>query len=140
MSLLAEAVPDLNALAAGLPQMGVSGILAVAVFMLTRTAPSPALLYACCAGLGVACGYWAVFVTISAEQFGTNLRSTVAGIVPNLVRGAVPLWSWSVAALAGHLGLLHATLWLGLAVVAAALLAIWRLRETWAVDLDYVER
>lgn len=113
---------------------------AVAALMLTRAAPSPALLYTCCVLLGVACGYWAIFVTVAAEQFGTNLRSTVAGIVPNLVRGAVPLWSWAIAALAPSFGAVHATLWLGLSVVAIALLAAWLMRETYAVELDYIER
>lgn len=114
--------------------------LAVAALMLTRATPSPALLYTCCVLLGAACGYWAVFVTVAAEQFGTNLRSTVAGMVPNLVRGAVPLWSWAIAGLAPSMGAVHATLWLGLGVVAIALLAVWLMRETYAVELDYVER
>lgn len=112
----------------------------VGALMLTRGAPSPGLLYTCCAMVGIACGYWAVFVTVAAEQFGTNLRSTVAGIVPNLVRGAVPLWSWAIAALAPSLGAAQATLWLGLAVTALALLAVWLMRETYAVELDYLER
>jgi hypothetical protein len=106
-------------------------------WMFTRSAPTPAVVYGCCAALGVACGYWAVFVTVAAEQFGTNLRSTVAGIVPNLVRGAVPLWSWAIAALGGTVPV---TLWLGLAVIALAIVAAWAMRETWAVELDYVER
>jgi MFS transporter, putative metabolite:H+ symporter len=112
----------------------------VATLMLTSTSPSPALLYTCCVLLGISCGYWAVFVTVAAEQFGTNLRSTVASIVPNLVRGAVPLWSWLIASLAPTFGAVHATLWLGLAVVAVAVVAAWQMRETYAVELDYVER
>ena len=108
--------------------------------MLTRSAPSPALLYACGTALGIACGYWAVFVTISAEQFGTNLRSTVAGIGPNLVRGAVPLWSLLVAWAAGQWGVITGTLAIGGTVVALALLAVWLMRETYAVELVYVER
>lgn len=112
---------------------------AVCVLLLTRSAPSPALLYAGAAALGIACGYWAVFVTVAAEQFGTNLRSTVAGIVPNLVRGAVPLWSWLLAASAPALGLVPATLALGLAIIAVALLAVLLLPETYGVDLDYLE-
>ncbi|MCS6970514.1 MAG: MFS transporter [Planctomycetes bacterium] len=113
---------------------------AICVVILTRTAPSPALLYGGAAALGVACGYWAVFVTIAAEQFGTNLRSTVTGIVPNLVRGAVPLWSWLIASAAPAVGLVPATLGIGLAVLALALLAVLLLRETYAVPLDYIER
>ena len=39
--------------------------------------------------LGVFCGYWALFITMAAEQFGTNIRATVATTVPNFVRGSV---------------------------------------------------
>ena len=41
--------------------------------------------------LGCSTGYWAIFVTIAAEQFGTNLRATAATTIPNMVRGALPL-------------------------------------------------
>lgn len=109
-------------------------------FLLTRQAPSPTLVYACCGLLGITCGYWAVFVTIAAEQFGTNLRSTVAGIVPNLVRGAVPLWSWLLACLGGAGGSVAPSLWLGLGLLGLALVAVVFLRETYAVELDYQER
>jgi putative MFS transporter len=45
--------------------------------------------YFVCFLLGLASGYWAIFVTIASEQFGTNIRSTVTNTVPNFVRGAV---------------------------------------------------
>ncbi|MBN8527531.1 MAG: MFS transporter [Planctomycetes bacterium] len=124
-------------LAVGICLLATAG---VGAFLLTRSAPAPALVYTCCVLIGVACGYWAVFVTVAAEQFGTNLRATVAGIVPNLVRGAVPLWSWSVAALAPTLGAVQTTLWLGTGVVAVALVAAWLMRETHGAELDYLER
>lgn len=111
---------------------------AVLVLLLTRSAPAPALVYGGCALLGCACGYWAVFVTVSAEQFGTNLRSTVTGVVTNLVRGAVPLWSWILAGIGPPAP--QATIAVGLAVVAIALVATWLMRETYDADLDYVER
>ena len=41
--------------------------------------------------LGAVTGYWAIFVTNASEQFGTNIRSTVAATVPNFVRGGVLL-------------------------------------------------
>jgi len=46
-------------------------------------------LYAMYAWLGLGTGYWAMFVTVGAEQFGTNLRATAATTVPNMVRGLV---------------------------------------------------
>src|SRR5690606_4079278 len=48
-------------------------------------------MYMICAGLGFGSGFWAIFVTMAAEQFGTNLRATAATTVPNMVRGSLPL-------------------------------------------------
>ena len=48
-------------------------------------------MYAICALLGFSTGYWAIFNTMAAEQFGTNLRATAATTIPNMVRGALPL-------------------------------------------------
>ena len=73
------------------------------------------MLYALAGLLGLGAGYWAVFVTIAAEQFGTNLRSTVATTVPNFVRGAVPLITSSFVYLKGPLGFVASA-----AVVGAA--------------------
>ena len=52
---------------------------------------SASLMYFICAALGFGSGFWAIFVTIGAEQFGTNLRATAATTIPNMVRGTVPL-------------------------------------------------
>jgi MFS family permease len=68
----------------------VINILLLAVYLLSRNF-TPTYFYTLCVILGIANGYWAVFVTIAAEQFGTNLRATVATTVPNFVRGSVPL-------------------------------------------------
>ena len=50
-----------------------------------------AQMYFICAGLGFGTGLWAIFVTMGAEQFGTNLRATAATTIPNMVRGSLPL-------------------------------------------------
>ena len=47
------------------------------------------VFYTVCLLLGIGTGYWAVFVTIASEQFGTNIRATVTTTAPNFVRGAV---------------------------------------------------
>ena len=62
----------------------------IVVYLMSRDF-GPVYFYTLCVILGLANGYWAVFVTIAAEQFGTNLRATVATTVPNFVRGSVPL-------------------------------------------------
>ncbi|MFD2570555.1 MFS transporter [Spirosoma soli] len=95
--------------------------------------------YLVCIFLGFANGYWALFVTIAAELFGTNLRATVATTVPNFVRGAViPLTSLFVLG-KGHIGVLYSALGVGLLTVALALIALSFMEETFSKDLNYVE-
>ncbi len=97
--------------------------------------------YALCLYLGFSVGYWAVFVTVGAEQFGTNLRATVATTVPNFVRGSVvPITlSFEYLSRARDWELLHAALAVGLVCIAVAALALWRMQETFARDLNYLE-
>lgn len=48
-------------------------------------------MYIICAGLGFAGGFWAILITMAAEQFGTNIRATATTTVPNMIRGSLPL-------------------------------------------------
>ncbi|MEN9353608.1 MAG: putative niacin/nicotinamide transporter NaiP [Fibrobacterota bacterium] len=96
--------------------------------------------YGLCFALGLAGGYWAVFVTIAAEQFGTNQRATAATTVPNFVRGAVALITTSFLWLKPSLGLRPAAAVVGTVTLVLALLALLRLPETFAKDLDYLEK
>lgn len=115
--------------------------LAVALGCLAQEAPSQRVMNAWSAGLGLACGYWALFVIIAAEQFATNLRATAATLIPNLVRGAVPLWTLVLAWLAtGGMPPVSALRWLLVACIGVALLAVWRLPESFGRDLDYIQR
>lgn len=87
--------------------------------------------------IGLAQGYWTVFLTLAAEQFGTGLRATVATAVPNLVRAATVPVTLGVKALWPLLGLLGATLLIGALVYLAALWSLRRLPETHGRELDY---
>lgn len=89
--------------------------------------------------LGFASGYWATFVTIASEQFGTNLRATVTTTVPNFVRGSVVLVTSSFLFLKSHLGILESALIVGVVCLVIALVALSMLKETFHKDLDYVE-
>jgi MFS family permease len=100
---------------------------------------SPALFYALAGWLGLAAGYWAVFVTIAAEQFGTNLRSTVATTVPNFVRGAVLLITFGFVHFNTSLGFVGSAWVVGAACFALAAFSLWGLQETHGRDLDFVE-
>jgi MFS family permease len=115
------------------------GALAGVAVYLSLRGLTPAAFYALAAFLGLATGYWAVFVTIAAEQFGTNLRSTVATTVPNFVRGSVPLITGSFIALRNHLGFIGSAWVVGLACFTLALVSLWGMAETHGRDLDFVE-
>jgi hypothetical protein len=96
--------------------------------------------YAVCVGLGFATGYWAVFVTIASEQFGTNIRATATTSAPNFVRGAVVLLTWAFQAGIEVLGIVGSGVAIGALSLAVAFFALRGLDETYGKDLDFVER
>ncbi len=89
--------------------------------------------------LGFFGGYWAVFLTASSEQFGTNIRMTVTTTVPNFVRGALIPISLLFKFLIPSLGLIHAAAWVGVLCFTLALFAISQLKDTFGKSLDFVE-
>jgi MFS family permease len=97
--------------------------------------------YLACGLLGFSTGYWAVFVTTAAEQFGTNLRATATTTVPNFVRGATVPMTLTFAALKAKpsLGVVGAALCVGVPVMVLAFVALTTLDESYGKDLDYVE-
>jgi MFS family permease len=105
----------------------------------TLSGASSTMFYLVCFLIGVSCGYWALFITVAAEQFGTNIRSTAASTVPNFVRGMVVPMSAGFIALKPSFGLLGAAAIVGALVFAAGLIALWKLEETFHKDLDYIE-
>ncbi len=110
------------------------------VLLLSFGGRSLATYYGLMALLGLATGYWVLFVTTAAEQFGTNLRATVTTSAPNFVRGtAIPItFAWM--ALKPSLGTVPATMTVGLVCIGIALLALWRMDDSFHADLDFVER
>ena len=96
--------------------------------------------YVLCFALGVASGYWAIFVTMASEQFGTNLRATATTTVPNFVRGAVVPLTSIFQALTPSLGLIGAGLLVGVVTIVLAAASIAMLDETFGRDLDFVEK
>ncbi len=96
--------------------------------------------YALCVALGFATGYWAVFVTIASEQFGTNIRATATTTAPNFVRGAVVPLTLAFQGGKELLGVLGSGIAVGVVTLAVALLALRGLDETFGKDLDFVEQ
>ena len=100
---------------------------------------STELIYSIIFFIGVCIGYWALFVTVAAEHFGTNMRATVATTVPNFSRGSVIPVTMLFTFLKPHIGLLHSGLALGWIVTLLAIAGWFGLRETFHDDLDYLE-
>ncbi len=92
-----------------------------------------------CALMGFGCGFWALIATNAAEQFGTNLRATVAVSVPNFVRGALVPISFFYIQLKPSLGLIHAAAVVGVGCAVLGILSAFASRETFAMELDYLE-
>jgi MFS transporter, putative metabolite:H+ symporter len=100
---------------------------------------SPGMYYFMCFLIGASTGFWAIFVSIASEQFGTNIRSTVTTTVPNFVRGAVVPITLSFSALAPSLGNIWSAALVGAVCMGLSLVAILSVKETFAKDLDYFE-
>ncbi len=95
--------------------------------------------YINCFLLGIGAGYWALFVTIAAEQFGTNLRSTVATTVPNFIRGTVAPLTMLFKLMRTEVGVINGALLVGLLTFVIALIALRSVDETFARDMNFVE-
>jgi MFS family permease len=96
-------------------------------------------LYAACALLGFGTGFWAIFVTIAAEQFGTNIRATAATTVPNMVRGALVLISLLFTSLQSSAGYVKSGWITGIVIMIIGITAVLLTQETFHKDLNYVE-
>ena len=101
--------------------------------------PSVGVFYMMCLALGFAAGYWTLFVTIAAEQFGTNIRATVATTVPNFVRGAVVPLTLSFQYFKNQFGIIEGAMIVGGACLILAFVALLGLEETYGKSLNYVE-
>jgi putative MFS transporter len=104
---------------------------------------SASTFYLLCFAMGFSVGYWVLFVTIAAEQFGTNIRATVTTTVPNFVRGSLPLIILIYSYFRDILfdgDVLKSGMIVGTILSVVSLLALWKLKETFHVDLDYSEK
>ena len=100
---------------------------------------SAGIFYALCVAMGFGIGYWAMFVTVGAEQFGTNLRATAATTVPNMVRGLLIPMTLGYQYLKPSLHVINAGAVVGFVVFAIGFYCILTIPETHGKDLDYLE-
>jgi putative MFS transporter len=110
------------------------------IYFFCITGSSSALFYTVCGFMGFGMGYWAIFVTVAAEQFGTNLRATVATTVPNFARGfLVPLTFLFTELTLANVSVVATGCLLTVICFGFAFLAVWKMEETYGKDLDYLE-
>lgn len=96
-------------------------------------------LYIVSALLGFGTGFWAIFVTMAAEQFGTNIRATVATTVPNMVRGSLTLVSLLFTQLQTSVDYVKAGWITGIVVMVIGIVSVMLAEETFHKDLNYLE-
>ncbi len=96
-------------------------------------------MYLNCAGLGFATGFWAIFVTMGAEQFGTNLRATAATTIPNIARGTLPLIIILFKYLREATNFTTGASITGAICIVLGLSAVYFSKETFGKDLNFIE-
>lgn len=117
-------------------------ILFMVLFFTSLYNGSAGAMYWICAGLGFGTGFWAIFVTMGAEQFGTNLRATAATTIPNMVRGMLaifilPLFKY-LRSLEG-VGFVKGGIYAAIIIMIITMIAAFFTRETFHKDLNYIE-
>jgi putative MFS transporter len=99
-------------------------------------------MYLVCGVLGFSTGFWAIFVTMGAEQFGTNLRATAATTIPNMVRGSLPLLNILFKDIfqdSMHWNIVRSGIVTGVIAMSISIVAAYFTKETFHKDLNYVE-
>ncbi len=105
----------------------------------TSDSLTAAQFYFLCAVLGFLIGYWAIFMTVASEQFGTNIRATVTTTAPNFVRGAVVPATLLFRYLSEYFSLPISALIVGTLCLSLALISALYLPETYHRELDFTE-
>ncbi len=117
-----------------------AGLMFTLIFFFTVSGKGEFYFYTLCLLIGIAVGFWALFVTIGAESFGTNLRSTAATSIPNFVRASVVPMSLALLQLKEIMSYWQATLIVGVAAFTISIIGSLLLRETFGISLNYTEQ
>ena len=117
-------------------------VLFMILFFTTLWNGTASKMYWICAGLGFGTGFWAIFVTMGAEQFGTNLRATAATTIPNMVRGMLaifilPLFQW-LRGIEG-VGYVNGGIYAAIIIMIITIIAALLTKETFNKDLNFLE-
>ena len=98
-------------------------------------------MYFICAGIGLGTGFWAIFVTMAAEQFGTNLRATATTTIPNMVRGMLAIFIIPLfRGLQNYFSYLQSGWILAIIIMFISTIAVLLIEETFNKNLDFTEK
>ena len=110
------------------------------VLYFTQTNTTSTTMYWIIAGLGFGTGFWAIFVTMGAEQFGTNIRATATTTIPNMVRGMLTVMMLPLFKLfRGSTDYITGGWITAIVVMVIAITAAYFVKETFYKDLNYIE-
>jgi len=112
---------------------------ALIIILLKTGATNPTFFLATIFVIGLGQGYWTVFITMAAEQFGTNIRATVTTSVPNFVRAMVVPMTLVLNVIRNPVGLINSTMLIGGVVFALAFWSLYVMKETYGRDINFVE-
>src|SRR5258706_8955147 len=115
----------------------------IILFFVLKGGGNATNMYLLCMGLGLGAGMSVLYITMSAEQFGTNLRATAAISIPNLVRGFLPLMLFLFQFLRGKMMLdnyITAAWIVGIVVMLCGWIAVYFTKETFGKDLNFIEK
>jgi MFS family permease len=119
--------------------IGIIGYCLLGFYLLNGGASTAQMYYAVFGCMCFFNGYWSVLISTAAEQFGTNLRATAATSVPNFVRSLGIVHSTLFIALKPIVGIIPAIEIILSSFTVIALISVWFLRETFGIDLNFVE-
>lgn len=104
---------------------------------------TPTLFYSICFLIGISAGYMVIAITTVAEQFGTNIRATTTTSTPNFIRGALPFIIFIFGFLRDTVfegNILKSGMLVGIVLISISMIALWKLKETFSKDLNYIEK
>ena len=116
----------------------------ILLFFATKGGGNATNMYIICMGLGFGSGISVQYITMSAEQFGTNLRATAAISIPNMVRGCLPLIIILFQFLRGNIftgesNYITAAWVTGIIIMCIGFIAALYTKETFGKNLDFRE-
>jgi MFS family permease len=98
------------------------------------------MMYFICAGIGFGTGFWAIFVTMAAEQFGTNIRSTATTTIPNMVRGMLAVFILPMFRFfESFTNYIQAGIITSVIIMTISTIAVFLVKETYGKDLNFIE-